>query len=65
MPSLTIPMGGRLRFPAIADGTLSMACVISLWMIPGYFDRDGIYGNSAGDFGDNAERYSEFSPRHD
>jgi starch synthase len=27
---------------------------------PAYFDRDGIYGNAAGDFPDNAERYSEF-----
>jgi starch synthase len=28
---------------------------------PAYFDRDGIYGNASGDFGDNAERFSEFS----
>jgi len=26
---------------------------------PAYFDRDGIYGGSSGDYPDNAERYSE------
>jgi starch synthase len=61
MPSLTIPMGGRLRFPSIADGTLLNGVRYFFVDDPAYFDRDGIYGNSAGDFPDNAERYSEFS----
>ncbi len=60
MPSLTIPMGGRLRFPAIADGTLVNGVRYFFVDDPGYFNRDGIYGNAAGDFPDNAERYSEF-----
>src|SRR6184192_337996 len=35
MPSLTIPMGGaRLRFPAIADGTVLGGVRISSWMMP-------------------------------
>jgi starch synthase len=60
MPSLTIPMGGRLRFPSIADGTILNGVRYFFVDDPAYFDRDGIYGGSAGDFPDNAERYSEF-----
>ena len=60
MPSLTIPLGGRLRFPSIADGTMLNGVRYFFVDDPGYFDRDGIYGNSAGGFPDNAERYSEF-----
>ncbi len=60
MPSLTIPMGNRLRFPSVADGTMLNGVRYFFVDDPGYFDRDGIYGNSAGDFPDNAERYSEF-----
>ena len=60
MPSVTIPLGGRLRFPSIADGTMLNGVRYFFVDDPGYFDRDGIYGGSAGDFPDNAERYSEF-----
>src|SRR5580693_5586311 len=60
MPSLTIPMANRLRFPAIADGTQISGVRYFFVDDPAYFDRDGIYGNSDGDFPDNAERYSEF-----
>ena len=61
MPSLTIPMGGtRLRFPAIADGTQLNGVRYFFVDDPAYFDRDGLYGGSAGDFPDNAERYAEF-----
>src|SRR6266852_4847071 len=60
IPSLTVPMGNRLRFPAIVDGTLLNGVRYFFADDPAYFDRDGLYGNSAGDFADNAERYSEF-----
>jgi starch synthase len=60
MPSVTIPLGGRLRFPSVADGTMLNGVRYFFVDDPGYFDRDGIYGGSAGDFPDNAERYSEF-----
>jgi starch synthase len=61
MPSLTIPMGGtRLRFPAIADGTLLSGVRYYFVDDPAYFDRVGLYGGSAGDYPDNAERYAEF-----
>jgi starch synthase len=60
IPSLTIPMGNRLRFPAVTDGTLLNGVRYFFVDDPAYFDRDGIYGNAAGDFPDNPERYSEF-----
>jgi starch synthase len=60
LPSLTVPVGPQLRFPAIADGTLISGVRYFFVDDPAYFDRDGIYGGSRGDYGDNAERYSEF-----
>jgi starch synthase len=61
MPSLTIPMGGtRLRFPAIADGTLLNGVRYYFVDDPAYFDRSGLYGSSSGEYADNAERYAEF-----
>src|SRR3989475_689030 len=66
MPSLTIPMGGtRLRFPAIADGAVLNGVRYFFVDDPAYFDRDGLYGGSTGDYPDNAERYSEFVRRPD
>jgi len=61
MPSLTVPLGLRLRFPAVADGTLLNGVRYFFVDDPAYFDRDGTYGTSTGDFWDNAERFSEFS----
>jgi starch synthase len=60
IPSLTVPLGNRLRFPAIVDGTLLGGVRYFFVEDPAYFDRDGIYGTAAGDYPDNAERYSEF-----
>jgi starch synthase len=61
MPSVTIPMGGtRLRFPAIADGTLLNGVRYYFVEDPVYFDREGLYGGSTGDYPDNPERYMEF-----
>src|SRR5436309_1466477 len=60
MPSLTIPMGGTwLRFPAIADGTQLNGVRYYFVDDPGYFDRDGLYVGSSGEYADNAERYTE------
>ncbi len=61
MPSLTIPMGGtRLRFPAIADGTVLNGVWYFFVEDAEYFDRDGLYGSKTGDYPDNPERYAEF-----
>jgi starch synthase len=60
IPSLTIPLSLRLRFPAILDGTQISGVRYFFVDDPTYFDRDGLYGDSGGDFPDNPERYSEF-----
>jgi starch synthase len=60
-PSLTIPLGGRLRFPAILGGMLLRGVRYFFVDDPPYFQRDGIYGNSHGEYPDNADRFSELS----
>ena len=60
VPSLTVPLGNRLRFPAVLDGTLLNGVRYFFVDDPSYFDRDGLYGGPTGDYPDNAERYSEF-----
>lgn len=59
--SLTIPMGGRLRFPAVVGGLPIDGVRYFFVDDPGYFHRDGIYGSSHGDYPDNPERFSELS----
>jgi starch synthase len=59
-PSVTISMGGHLRFPAVADGGTIGGVRYLFVDDPGYFDRDGLYGGRGGDYSDNAERYGEF-----
>jgi starch synthase len=60
LPSLTIPLGPRLRFPAVLDGTVLSGVQYFFVDDPPFFDREGIYGGSSGDYPDNAERFSEF-----
>jgi starch synthase len=60
MPSLTVAIGGRLRFPAVDDGGVLNGVQYFFVDDPAYFDRDGLYGGRGGDYPDNAERYSEF-----
>ena len=60
LPSITISLGNRLRFPAITDGTQISGVRYFFVEDAAYFDRDGLYGDKTGDFPDNPERYSEF-----
>src|SRR6202140_2981495 len=60
LPSVTIPLGPRLRFPAVLDGAVLSGVRYFFVNDPEYFDRDGLYGGSSGGYPDNAERYSEF-----
>jgi len=60
MPSLTVAIGGRLRFPAVDDGGVIAGVQYFFVDDPAYFERDGLYGGRGGDYPDNAERYSEF-----
>ena len=60
IPSLTIPLGARLRFPAITNGGVHRGVRYYFLDDPFYFDRDGIYGDRNHEYPDNAERYTEF-----
>jgi starch synthase len=59
MPSMTISLGTRLRFPAITNGGVHRGVRYFFLDDPFYFDRDGIYGDSNREYPDNAERYTE------
>jgi starch synthase len=61
MPSMTIPLGDRLRFPAVADGTVISGVRYFFVDDPEYFDREALYGEQGKDYPDNAERFAEFS----
>ncbi len=61
MPSMTIPTGSGLRFPAIADGTVLAGVRYFFVDDPEYFDREQLYGVQGRDYPDNAERFGEFS----
>jgi starch synthase len=58
--NITVPLGQKLRFPSIADGQVIGGVRFFFVEDSAYFDRDGLYGGSTGDYADNAERYSEF-----
>lgn len=59
--SITVPFDDRYRFCSVL--TAGKVSGVQFYFIeyPPYFDRDGLYGNPAGDYPDNAERFSLFS----
>jgi starch synthase len=59
-PSLTIPLGARLRFPRVTDGQ-ELHGVRYFFVDEPCFDRDKLYGDASGDYPDNAERFALFS----
>jgi len=61
VPSLTIPLGDVLRFPAIADGSVLNGVRYFFVDDPEYFDRDGYYTVKGTDYPDNGERFALFS----
>jgi starch synthase len=61
LPSLTIPMDGKLRFPAIVAGGHVHGVAYYFVEDQEYFDREQLYGVSGKDYPDNAERFAEFS----
>jgi len=61
VPSFTIPLGDRMRFPAVADGTVVSGVRYFFIDDPEFFDREKLYGTEAGDYPDNGERFAEFS----
>lgn len=59
--SVTVACGDTPRFPAIAEGKAVEGIRYFFADDPEYFDRPQLYGDKAGDYPDNAERFSEFS----
>src|ERR1700740_263037 len=49
IPRRTIPMANLLRFPEIAAGPQLSGAHYFFVVDPDYFDREALYGNSAGD----------------
>jgi starch synthase len=60
VPSMTIPDGRGLRFPAISDGTMIAGVRYYFVDDPEYFDREQLYGVKGVDYPDNALRFGEF-----
>ena len=58
--SITVPFDDRYRFCSILTGTGYPGVNFYFVDYPPYFDRDGLYGTSSGDFPDNAERFAMF-----
>jgi starch synthase len=59
--SVTVPLGDKLRFPAIAEGKPVEGVRYFFVDDPGFFDRAELYGDKNGDYPDNPERFAEFS----
>jgi starch synthase len=58
--SVSVAMGGQLRFPAIVEGAPAGGVRYCFVDDPEYFDRPQLYGDKHGDYPDNAERFAEF-----
>ncbi|HYN94812.1 MAG TPA: glycogen synthase GlgA [Pilimelia sp.] len=58
VPSMSIGLGSRLRFPAVL-GAERDGVEYFLVEDPEYFDREHLYGTAAGDYPDNPQRYAE------
>jgi starch synthase len=61
IPSITVPFDDRYRFCSVLDGGKRAGVQFYFIDYPPFFDRDGLYGTSLGDYHDNAERFAMFS----
>jgi len=61
LPSLTVPLGTTTRFPGIRGGFARRGVRYYFVDDPEFFARDNFYGDRAGDYPDNAERFAEFA----
>jgi len=61
LPSLTIPLGTSLRFPAIEDAGMVEGVRYFFVDDPALFDRPGLYGERGLDYEDNSVRFALFS----
>ena len=61
VPSITIPFDDRYRFCSVVTGGNHSGVRSYFVDYPPFFDRESLYGTSAGDYPDNAERFALFS----
>ena len=59
--SVTVPFDDQYRFCSIVSGGERSGVNFYFVEYPPFFDRDALYGTSAGDYPDNAERFALFS----
>jgi starch synthase len=59
--SITVPFDDQYRFASVVTAENGSGVRFFFVDYPHYFDRDGLYGTSAGDYPDNAERFALFS----
>ena len=59
--SITIPFDDHYRFCSVVAGGNHSGIRFYFVEYPPFFDRDALYGTSAGDYPDNAERFALFS----
>jgi starch synthase len=58
--SITVPFDDRYRFCSVVSGGTQSGVRFYFVEYPPFFDREGLYGTSAGDYPDNAERFALF-----
>jgi len=59
--SITVPFDDMYRFCSVVTAGPSAGVKFYFVDYPPYFDRDALYGTTAGDYPDNAERFALFS----
>ena len=59
--SITVPFDDQYRFAAVVNAGNNGGVRCYFVDYPPYFDREALYGTSAGDYPDNAERFALFS----
>jgi starch synthase len=59
--SITVPFDDRYRFCSVLSGGEHSGVRYYFIDYPPFFDRDGLYGTSTGDYPDNAERFALFT----
>jgi starch synthase len=59
--SITVPFDDRYRFCSVVTAGKHAGVQFYFVEYPPFFDRDALYGTSAGDYPDNAERFALFS----
>ena len=58
--ALTFPMGSSQITATVYDGRLPSGVELTLLDVPGFADREGIYGETPQDYADNPQRFATF-----